>query len=339
MADSGTFGMLLHGRDEDIVAPDIPIIDSHHHLYERQNLRYMAGDYLQDARAGHCIIGSVYVESRAFCRRDGPEALRPVGEVEFANAIGVTMEEGAGKVPQICAAIVGYADMTLGDQVAQTLDASMEAAPNRYRGVRQIAIDHSNPAVLRNLAHQPPKGLLTRESFRSAMRQLQQRGLSFDATILHHQLAELGRIAGDFPETTIILSHAGLATTLGSRPEDRSRVFHDWARDMRALARHDNVVCKIGGLGTSYWGFGLSAQHTAVTSHQIARVWRPYVESAIEAFGPSRCMMESNYPNDGRSCGFVPLWNAMKRIVSAYSTAEKEALFAGTARSVYRLAI
>lgn len=340
MAGAGTFEKLLHGRDEDIVEPELPIIDSHHHLYERQSLRYLADDYLQDARAGHRIIGSVYVEASAFYRPDGPEALKPVGEVEFANVVGAAMEEDAGKVgPQICAAIVGFADMTLGDGIAETLDASMAAAPDRYRGVRQIAIEHPDPEVLRNLAHRPPKGLLTSDTFQAAMRQLQQRGLSFDATVLHHQLADLGRIAGDFPETTIVLNHAGLATMLGCQPEEKIRIFRDWANQMKALARHENVVCKIGGLGTSYWGFGLDEGHAAVTSAQIAELWRPYVESTIEAFGPDRCMMESNYPNDGRSCGFVSLWNAMKRIVSACSQAEKQALFAGTATAVYRLSI
>lgn len=339
MADGYTFGRLLHGRDEDIVDPDLPIIDSHHHLYERGNVRYLQEEYLQDVQAGHRIIGSVYIETRAFERTTGAEALRPVGEVEFANAIGTAVArhvKNAGS--QVCAAIVGFADMTLGKKVAETLDASVAAAPSRYRGVRQIAMDHPNPDVLRNLPQRPPRGLLSSDEFHSAMRQIQLRGLSFDATVLHHQLPELERIAAMFPDTMIILSHLGLATTPSLRTEDRHRVFGEWARNMATLARRANVVCKIGGLGTSYWGFGLD-QQPVVTSRQLAEVWRPYVESAIEAFGPSRCMMESNYPNDGRTCGFVPLWNAMKHIVSDYSRAEKEALFAGTARVVYRLAI
>jgi L-fuconolactonase len=61
------------------------------------------------------------------------------------------------------------------------------------------------------------------------------------------------------------------------------------------------------------------------------------VEAAVAIFGPDRCMMESNFPNDGRSCGFVPLWNAMKHIMKEYSADEKSAVFSGTARAVYRM--
>ena len=70
---------------------------------------------------------------------------------------------------------------------------------------------------------------------------------------------------------------------------------------------------------------------------ELAEAWRPYVEAAIEAFGPERCMMESNYPPDGRAAGFVPLWNALKHIVRGASSEEKAALFHRTATRVYRL--
>jgi predicted TIM-barrel fold metal-dependent hydrolase len=107
---------------------------------------------------------------------------------------------------------------------------------------------------------------------------------------------------------------------------------------MQDLARQPNVYCKVGGLGTSYWGFGFNERSDVIGYREAAEAWKPYVESAIEAFGADRCMMESNYPNDGRSCGFVPLWNAMKHIVKNYSADEKTALFSGTASRVYRIA-
>ena len=67
------FRQLLAGRDETIIEPEIPIIDAHHHLFVRPGLRYMIDDYLADARAGHRIVASVYVETLAFARPDGPE--------------------------------------------------------------------------------------------------------------------------------------------------------------------------------------------------------------------------------------------------------------------------
>jgi L-fuconolactonase len=107
--------------------------------------------------------------------------------------------------------------------------------------------------------------------------------------------------------------------------------------NMKSLARNPNVYCKIGGLGTSYWKFGFIERTDPIGYQELATTWKPYVETAIEIFGADRCMMESNFPNDGRSCGFVPLWNAMKFILKDYSASEKAAVFSGTARKVYRM--
>jgi predicted TIM-barrel fold metal-dependent hydrolase len=86
-----------------------------------------------------------------------------------------------------------------------------------------------------------------------------------------------------------------------------------------------------------FWGFGLERRVEPIGYRELASLWRPYVETAIEAFGVNRCMMESNFPPDGRSCGYVPLWNALKYIVKGSSAEEKAALFHGTATRVYRI--
>ncbi len=331
------FGKVKEGRDEEILDPDIAILDAHHHLFDRPHLRYMLDDYLADVNAGHKIIGSVYVETQSMARPDGPPELRPVGEVEFANGVAAIMRSGVYGRCRVAAAIVGFADMTLGSEVAASLDASMAAAPQRFRGVRQVGLAHPNEAVLRFLTHRPPPDLLKSPAFRSAFRELVPRGLSFDASVLHHQLPELAEVAGAFPATAIVLNHAGLATALEANPQGRSEAFASWSGNMRALARHPNVFCKVGGFGTAYWGFGFNERTSPVGYKELAAAWKPYVETAIEAFGADRCMLESNYPNDGRSCGFVPLWNALKYIVRGYSAEEKAALFRGTAQKVYRV--
>jgi predicted TIM-barrel fold metal-dependent hydrolase len=271
-------------------------------------------------------------------RADGPEALRPVGEIEFANGVAAMCASGTYGPCRVASAIVGFADMTLGERVAQTLDRSIAAAPERFRGVRQIALAHPDPNVLRYLTHRPPADLLKNSSFRAAFRQLAPRGLLFDATVLSPQLPELAALASDHPDTTIVLDHLGLATAMDAGPDIRAEVFEIWRRDMRDLARRPNVVCKVGGLGTMYWGFGFNKRSTPAGYQELAAAWRPYVETAIDAFGSDRCMMESNFPNDGRSCGFVPLWNALKHIVKGCSEVEKTALFRGTTARVYRLA-
>jgi len=337
MSNVPPFNKVKEGRDEAVLDPDIAILDAHHHLFDRPHLRYLLDDYLADVNAGHKIIGSVYIETQAFARADGAEELRPVGEVEFANGVATIMASGVYGPCRVAAGIVGFADMTLGDRVAATLDASMAAAPQRFRGVRQIALSHPNEATLRFLTHRPPADLLNSPAFRAAYRHLGPRGPSFDATVLHHQLPEVAQLAADYPDTTIVLDHAGLAMAMHVGPDGREDVFQAWRRNMMELARRPSVVCKVGGLGTAYWGFGFNERPDPIGYQELAAAWKPYVETAIEAFGADRCMMESNYPNDGRSCGFVPLWNAMKYIVRSHTAEEKAALFRGTAARVYRV--
>jgi L-fuconolactonase len=325
------------GRDEPILDPDLPIIDTHHHLFIRQGLRYMFEDYLADAGAGHNIRASVYVETRAMARVDGPEVLRPLGEVEFANGVAAMSASGTFGPCRVAAAIVGYADLSLGEPVAELLDRALATAPERFRGIRQITLSHPDDAVYRYLGNPPPRGLMERPGFRPGFRQLAPRKLSFDATVLHHQLPDVGALAAEHPDTVIVLGHMGLALAMDQGPEVRAEVFHDWHGKLIALARHPNVFCKIGGLGTAYWGFGFDQRPDPVSYLDLAETWKPYVETAIEAFGADRCMMESNYPPDGRSCGFVPLWNALKHITRACSVDERAALFHRTAAWVYRI--
>jgi L-fuconolactonase len=108
---------------------------------------------------------------------------------------------------------------------------------------------------------------------------------------------------------------------------------------MRELAKCDNVVVKLGGLGVPFCGFASFRSSPAATSEQLAAEWRPYIETCIETFGVDRCMFESNFPIDKGSSSYVALWNAFKRLTSGCSGREKAALFSGTAARVYRLEI
>jgi predicted TIM-barrel fold metal-dependent hydrolase len=328
---------LKEGRDEPILDPDLVIVDTHHHLFNRPNLRYLFDDCLEDVYAGHKVLATVFVEAGAMWRADGPAWLRPVGEVEFANGMAAMSASGGFGPCRIAAAIVGHADLRLGDAVAQTLDRMLAVAPERLRGIRQIAMAHPDERVMGFLGNRPPPDLLKHPGFAAGLRQLTQRGLSFDATVLHHQLAELGAVAAAHPDTRIVLDHMGLATAMFQDAEGRAEVFRRWSESLRELARRPNVSCKIGGLGTVYWDFGFDRRTGPTGYLELAAAWRPYVETAIEAFGVERCMMESDFPPDGRSCGFVPLWNAMKHITRDATAAEKAALFHATAARIYRI--
>jgi predicted TIM-barrel fold metal-dependent hydrolase len=331
------FRQLHAGRDEPILDPGIPIVDAHHHLLVRPGLRYLFDDYLADVRAGHRIVASLYVETGSFSRQDGPEIMRPLGEIEFANGAGAMGASGDFGDQRICAGIVGHADLRLGDEVGAYLDRARQLAPDRLRGIRQGANHHPGEAPYRYMPSRPPRGLLLDPGFRAGFRHLAPRGLSFDAGIFHHQLPELADLADAFPETAIIINHCGLAVGMEMDAQGHAGVFAEWRDAMREIARRPNVVCKVSGLGLPFWGFGFESRSDPIGHEELASTWKPYVETAVEAFGPDRCMMASDYPVDSLSCGFVPLWNALKHIVRSATPDEKAALFHGTAARVYRI--
>ncbi len=94
----------------------------------------------------------------------------------------------------------------------------------------------------------------------------------------------------------MILNHAG--GLLGIPPHDHNRqeVFAIWRANIREVAQFPNVSVKLGGLAMLYCGWDFHLRDIAPGSEELAIAWRPYIEACIEAFGPGRCMMESNFP-------------------------------------------
>ena len=84
-------------------------------------------------------------------------------------------------------------------------------------------------------------------------------------------------------------------------------------------------------------GFGFHEKAQPPSSETLAATWRPYVETCIAAFGPSRCMFESNFPVDKGSYSYPVFWNACKLLAKGASAGEKSELFSGTASRFYRL--
>jgi len=320
---------------EAALEPELPIIDAHHHMWDRPPERYALDELQADFSTGHDIRASVFVECTAMFRADGPEALKPVGETEYVNGVAAASASGIYGSTRLCAGIVSYADLTAGEAVRPVLEAHMRAGGTRFRGIRHQA---QFDAVLGSMARRrPPPGLLRSPEFRAGFAELGPLGLSFDAYLYFTQLGELRDLANNFPDTTIILNHAGTPLGIGPYAENRQAVFSAWSDDMRRLAECKNVWLKIGGLGMALCGFGLHERQLPPSSDDLAELWWPYIDVCIDAFGASRCMFESNFPVDKQSCGYPVLWNAFKKISAVRSPDERTDLFSGTARRVYRV--
>jgi predicted TIM-barrel fold metal-dependent hydrolase len=328
----------LGRRREEIIEPDLPIVDPHHHLVNRPETgRYLLPELLADIATGHNITATVYLEWLSMYRADGPVELRPVGEVEFANGVAAMAASGTYGKTRVCAGIVGHADLALGAPVEMVLEAMIAAGGGgRFRGIRFITASHPDQAAWGSPIIRP-EGLLRDPRVREGFARLGPLGLSFDAWMYHTQLSELVDLARAFPETPIVLDHVGGAIGLGPYAGKRDEVFAEWSARIRALAACPNVHVKLGGLGMRMFGFSLHTGELPPSSEELAAAWRPYIETCIAAFGPERAMFESNFPVDKGSCGYAALWNAFKRITAGYSAAEKATLFAGTATKFYRL--
>jgi L-fuconolactonase len=301
---------------ETILEPDLPIVDPHHHLWDRRNApepppevashpflqaikparRYLLDELLADTGSGHNVIATVFVECGAFYKADGPVEMRPIGETEFVNGVAAKSASGVYGSTRACAGIVSRADLLLGDG-----------------------------------------GLYRSDKFREGFKHLGRLGLSFDAWLLEPQLPDVIDLARAFPDTTIVLDHVGTPLGRGSYEGKREERFPIWRDNIRELAKSPNVAVKLGGLAMTFCNFPSFLAEPRAPSSQLAEEWRPYIETCIEAFGAKRCMFESNFPVDMGACSYATLWNAFKRIAAGASAEEKAQLFAGAATRVYRL--
>jgi L-fuconolactonase len=327
----------LARRGEAPLEPELPIVDAHHHVWDRPGWRYLFDDFRADITSGgHTIAATVFVQCLAFHRAHGPEALRPVGETEFVNGVAAMAASGIYGPARICAGIVGHADLRLGAAVEEVLTAHIRAGGGRFRGIRFITTWDADRSLVNPLAA-VPQGLLADTTFRSGFAKLAPLDLSFDAWLFHTQIDELTALARAFPQTRICLNHVGGVLGIGAYENKRDDIFARWSHSLRALAQCPNVVVKLGGLGMRINGFGFAQAEDPPSSETLAAAWQPYIETAIEAFGVERAMFESNFPVDKGSYSYGVGWNAFKRLTAGASAAEKTSLFSGTATRFYRL--
>ncbi|MCC2674955.1 MAG: amidohydrolase, partial [Ramlibacter sp.] len=176
---------------EDVVLPDLAVVDAHHHLWLRDGHRYLADELAADLASGHRIEATVYAECSSMYRRHGPEELRCVGEAEFVAGVAAMSDSGLFGEPRMCAAFVGGADLAQGAEVDRVLDALAVASGGRLRGIRAAVPWDPDPAINPG-GHAPaPQGQLRGARFREGVERLSVRGLVLDVWLYHPQLPEL----------------------------------------------------------------------------------------------------------------------------------------------------
>src|ERR1700733_1487586 len=323
-------------REEEVIDPERPIVDPHHHLWDRDGQRYLIEDIAGDIASGHNIIATVYVEARSMYRAGGPEAFRPVGEVEFANGAAAMSASGGYGPAAVWAGIVGHVNLFVGGGGPAGLEAEIAAGHGRFRGIRHSSAWDADADVAGMYAARP-KGLLLDSNFRGGFACLAPLGLSFDAWLFHPQIGELTDLARAFPDTRIVLDHCGGPAGIGSYADRREEIFPVWKKSIQEIAKCPNVVVKLGGLAMRLLGYDFHERPMPPSSEELAAAWHPYIETCIAAFGPERCMFESNFPPDKGQCSYQVIFNAFKRIAAPYSESEKTALFQQTATDFYRL--
>jgi predicted TIM-barrel fold metal-dependent hydrolase len=165
-------------------------------------------------------------------------------------------------------------------------------------------------------------------------------GLSFDNwSPDFDRLPTLARLANANTDVTVIVNHLGGKID----PAAPADVVSRWRAGIDAVASCPNAVIKCGGgqMRVGAWEppYHMHQRSAPMGSEALCEQLFPFYQYVIEAFGPDRCMFESNFPVDKECVSYRTLWNLFKRIAArlGLSASEKAAIFGGTAKRAYRL--
>ncbi len=326
---------------EAVLEPEIAICDPHHHFWDFRTeripyQRYLLHELADDINSAGNVRSTVFVEARAMYRASGPEDMRPVGEVEFVQGLAAASATGLYGPGQAAAAIVGHANLNLGDGVRPVLEALQAASPNRFRGIRHSVTWDDSPEIVNTALHRAP-GQLRTDQFRTGAKVLSDMGMSLEGWMYFHQMPDLADFAKAVPDLTIILNHIGGLMRIGPYANRDEEVLAQWRRGIDAVAECPNINMKLGGMGMPANGFDWHTRDTPIGSEELAESMAPFMNYCIEKFGPSRCMFESNFPVDKVSYSYNVMYNAFKRLSKGYSASERADMFHDTAVRVYRI--
>ncbi|HIN06149.1 MAG TPA: amidohydrolase, partial [Dehalococcoidia bacterium] len=278
---------------EETLEPDIPICDPHHHFWDMRAEyipyhRYLLHELAADIGSGHNVRSTVFIEARSMYRADGPEEMRAVGEVEFVQGLAAASASGLYGPGRAAAAIIGHADLNLGEDVRPVLEAMQAASPNRFRGIRHSVGWDPHPEVVNRDA----EGRLTSPEYRAGAKVLADMGLCLENSLYFPQLQELADFANEVPNLTIVLNHIGGLLRDGPYANRDDEVLPAWREGLATVARCPNVVMKLGGVGQLRFGFDWHTRAKPIGSEELAQALSPLMGYCIEQFGPERCMFE-----------------------------------------------
>lgn len=290
----------------------IPMIETHHHLWDLERFHY---DWLAEPGwAGHTGLLGDYKMIRStignpwrfFKEFYGANVIKSV-HVEAAYAGPDALEEtvwldAVAKEFGFPNALVVFCDIEQDDGEAQ-LVRHLEAS-SLTRGVRIRA-------------HPDDAGS---SAFRKSYAALGRHGLSYELNASPGKLLSGRDVALAFPDVQVILGHAGF-------PVQRDQEYFDlWRREMTALAEAPNVACKVSG-------FGMVDNHWTIDS---IRAW---VLHCIEAFGPDRIMIGTNWPVDILFATYLEQTDAYRTIIAeaGFSREDQEKMLYRNAERFYRI--
>ncbi|MFQ5776158.1 MAG: amidohydrolase family protein [Kiloniellaceae bacterium] len=299
-------------------ADPLPIIDAHAHFWDLDTLyypwlcdpepiafrygdysairrTYRPIDYRRDSK-DFTIVGMVHVEAEH-------DPADPVGETRWLARVAARSGLPSACV---CRARLDRADAeeVLGAQAAFPL----------VRGIRDKPRAATDPRAARRGA----SGSMDDPAWRRGYAMLARYRMSFDLQTPYWHLDAAADLAADFPQTRIVINHAGL-------PAERSRDgLRAWRKALDAVAAHGNAALKISGIGVP------------------GRPWsvrdnRAIVRDAIAIFGVERCLFASNFPVDSLTADFKTIFSGYREITKDFSDQEIARLFHDNAVRIYRL--
>ncbi|MEY3176246.1 MAG: hypothetical protein RLZZ436_4160 [Planctomycetota bacterium] len=202
------------------------------------------------------------------------------------------------------AGVVGWVDLAASDceqQLEEFLGNPL------FSGVRHIVQD------------EPDEDFIVRPEVLRGLGVLARRGVPYDLLFYHQHLRHAATVARLFPELPLVIDHL-------SKPRIREGVMEPWRSQLRAAAAYPNVYCKLSGMVTE-------ADWTGWTAEDL----RPYVLTAVEVFGPERCMYGSDWPVCELAAGYERVCGVLRDLLCELSAAETARIFGGTAAEFYRL--